>query len=301
VEPPTPVLVPVREAKKTTIFSPVYLRKEEEERARQQAAKERKIKDRSMTANARSHTTHAPITVPQFVPSGAHSYTYTASSQQTAVIEQAEFDPLLFIKNLPALSDAIRLRPSPIPKRDPNGPRITLALDLDETLVHCSVQPIPDVEMTFSVCFNNTDYTVFLRTRPGWKEFLQQVSKWFEVVIFTASQPVYANTLLDILDPPKELIKYRLFRDSCVNVEGNFLKDLHILGRDMNHVVIIDNSVQAFGFQVDNGIPIESWFEDRNDRELLNLLPFLEQLKDVHDVKPIIREAFRLHEMIAEL
>lgn len=45
-------------------------------------------------------------------------------------------------------------------------------------------------------------------------------------------------------------IRYRLFRDSCVPVEGTFIKDLSVLGRDLNRVVIVDNALEAFSFQV---------------------------------------------------
>lgn len=50
---------------------------------------------------------------------------------------------------------------------------------------------------------------------------------------------------------------------------------------------------------MDNGIPIESWFEDRSDRELLSLLPFLESLVGVDDVRPLIAKKFNLREKIA--
>lgn len=44
--------------------------------------------------------------------------------------------------------------------------------------------------------------------------------------------------------------RYRLYRDSCLNVQGNFLKDLAVLGRDLSRVLIIDNSPIAFAYHV---------------------------------------------------
>ncbi|KAG2377537.1 hypothetical protein C9374_009053 [Naegleria lovaniensis] len=208
-----------------------------------------------------------------------------------------EFNPFDFIAHLPPKPKIYPIQYC-LPPKEQGTPEITLVLDLDETLVHCSTEPIPDSDFTFTVLFHGVEYTVYVRKRPYFVEFLETVSKIFEVVVFTASQSVYADKLLSILDPERKFIKYRVFRNSCIDVERNYLKDLEVLGRDLSKTVIVDNSPQAYGYQIDNGIPILSWFDDKEDRELMKLIPFLKQLQKHDDVRTIIRKKFHLREIL---
>lgn len=121
------------------------------------------------------------------------------------------------------------------------------------------------------------------------------MSKTFEVVIFTASHPSYANKVIDLLDPDGEFISLRLFRSHCYcTKEGIYIKDLRILrGRDPKNLIIVDNSVYCFGFNLNNGIPILPFFDDFEDTELKNLENFLMQVMKFNDVRSIIGKVFR--------
>lgn len=174
----------------------------------------------------------------------------------------------------------------------------TLVLDLDETLVHCSTEVMEVYTMTLPVSCNGRDYTVYVRTRPHLSTFLSAVAACYEVVLFTASQKAYADKLAAKLDPDGKCFSHRLFREHCVRVADNYVKDLSILGRSLSNTLIVDNSPLAFAYQTSNAIPIVSWYDDEEDRELLKLLSFLEYLssRNLEDVRPFLRSVFRLPE-----
>lgn len=212
--------------------------------------------------------------------------------------EEDIFNPYQFIAGLPSHESVTRGKVFLPPLSTETVRKPTLALDLDETLVHCTVEPIDKPDIVFPVTFNGTLYNVYVRKRPYLDYFLETVSRSFEVVVFTASQKVYADVLLNLLDPENKYICHRLFREACLLVQGNYLKDLHVLGRDLQKTVLVDNSPHAYGFQIDNGIPIESWFDDDTDTELLKLVGFLRRVVTADDVRPIVREHFKTFELV---
>lgn len=213
-----------------------------------------------------------------------------------------EYDPWAFIYNLKFSSPcavANGPRGPVLPARAKDDNRNTLVLDLDETLVHSNLENTGGKsDFSFPVVFNGEIHQVNVRTRPHLQTFMETVSKKYEIVVFTASQQIYADKLLDLLDPKREWIAHRVFRDSCVQIEGNYMKDLRVLGRDLSKTIIIDNSPQAFGLQVENGIPIESWYDDDKDNHLLFLLPILDELASETDVRSTLSRMFNLGERV---
>ncbi|KAJ7936456.1 HAD-like domain-containing protein [Mycena leptocephala] len=164
--------------------------------------------------------------------------------------------------------------------------RKCLVLDLDETLVHSTENPL-----------HHPDYIVEIKgrvfhvlKRPGVDEFLKRMSEIYELVVFTASSKEYAEPLLDKLDKDK-LVSHRLFRESCVKNARKYVKDLSRLGRSLADTIILDNSPVSYILHPHNAVPVSSWFNDRSDMELTDLIPFLTDLTSVSDVRRILNLA----------
>ena len=134
-------------------------------------------------------------------------------------------------------------------------------------------------------------------------ECLEEASKLFQVGVFTASHQSYADAVLDFIDPERTLFAFRLYRDQCLKTaDGYYVKDLRIFeGLPLHEVVLIDNSVYSFAHQIENGVPIIPFYQDRNDEELLHLIKYMEGVAASKDVREYNREAFGLRRLAEEV
>ena len=139
----------------------------------------------------------------------------------------------------------------------------SLILELDETLVYFKVNPTNQNEGV-------------LKVRPGVMEFLEEVDKFYELIIFTCSTQDYANLLIEAIEENKIYFEHRLYRQHTVIIDNDFVKDLTRIGRPLDKIVIVDNMPQNFRLQKENGINIKPfWGEDIYDSALINLTPIL--------------------------
>jgi Dullard-like phosphatase family protein len=209
-----------------------------------------------------------------------------------------------------------------------------LILDLDETLIHADFdeefppdeydtiiqfkskkekieqineKTIEDSEST-SCCLSDAEedeiHKVGIFIRNGVKYFLEEVNKYFEVGIFTASVKEYADAVISFLDPENKLIKFRLYRNNCINFNDSFtIKDLRIIpNADMKKIVLLDNSMYSFCAQINNGILINYFFNDKKDTELYNALEYLIKfILPAEDVREVNEQFFNFQRIINDI
>ena len=211
-----------------------------------------------------------------------------------------------------------------------------LILDLDETLIHADFDEeftpneydtvikfkskkeinkidiikeknIEDSDST-SCCLSEPEeddnHSVGIFIRNGVKYFLEEANKYFEVGIFTASVKEYADAVISFLDPENKLIKFRLYRNNCINFNDSFIvKDLRIFPNiDLKNIVLLDNSMYSFSAQINNGILINSFFNSKKDTELYNALEYLIKfIFPSQDVREINKEFFNFQLIINDI
>ena len=172
-----------------------------------------------------------------------------------------------------------------------NSGKKTLVLDLDETLVHSTTKKaFPNRKnIILHMKIRNINYTIYVILRPFLEVFLHEMSLCYDLYIFTASLSHYSKNLIEIIDKNK-VIKQVLNRENCKFIKGLYLKDLSIFKRDLKDIIIIDNNPLSYTLNKNNGIPIPSWIDDPNDKELIKLIPIMKYLSKVTDVRPVINK-----------
>ncbi len=203
------------------------------------------------------------------------------------VDEPVTLDPMNILRQIRDCEPAYEPESPLLPAAEPGlAQRTCLVLDLDETLVHSSFTPIPDPDFEIPLEMQGETHMVYVKKRPGVDEFLQKVCQWYEVIVFTASLALYANPVMDLLDP-QGLVHGRLYREHCVFTAGCYVKDISKLGRDLSRIIIVDNSPLSYALQPENAVPITSFISDDGDRELEKTLAILQQARTLTDVRNV--------------
>ncbi|CAI5477768.1 unnamed protein product [Closterium sp. Yama58-4] len=249
---------------------------------------------------------------------GAQLRTLLISAGLHTIVDRADRlaleSPSLLLTNASSV-DTPPAKPLLPPRDEGDNARLTIVLDLDETLVCAyNAEDVPEsvrqaaatsgvssfelecstAELDASGELEKARVTVF--ERPGLREFLQRASCLGELVLFTAGLEGYARPLVDRIDPDG-LFSARLYRPATVAIgTRQHVKDLGVLGRDLRRTVILDNNPFAFLLQPVNGVPCVPFFGgEGSDRQLLKvLLPLLETLSLHPDVRPFLSTHFRM-------
>ena len=162
--------------------------------------------------------------------------------------------------NLDFLKDNENFQTEPAPYiKVINTKLFSVILDLDETLVHFRI---------------NTDIDIIgiLQIRPGVIPFLEEVGKYYELILFTEATQDYGDLLIDALEKNRIYFEQRFYRQHTVIIDNDFVKDLNRIGRPLDKMIIVDDKSKNYRLQKENGIHIKAfWGKDAYDNVLEEL------------------------------
>lgn len=118
------------------------------------------------------------------------------------------------------------------------GKRYTVVLDLDETVVYARDGP--------------------LYARAHLESLLKVMDKYCEVVVWTAGERTYAKAILQEINTDN-IIKHLITRHKSWFNHTNYTKDLGKLGRDLDYVLIIENTPDCVRVNPQNGIIVQDF------------------------------------------
>jgi RNA polymerase II subunit A small phosphatase-like protein len=163
-----------------------------------------------------------------------------------------------------------------------------LILDVDETLVYAVEHPLENRGEDFRV----GPFAVY--RRPHLAEFLAAVAEWYELAVWSSASGSYVSGVVSALFRDTSSLRFVWSCGRCTrryDAEGGAylyaknLKKVCKLGYGLEGVLMVDDSPEKLGQHYGNHIRVRPFTGDMADTELRDLLPFLEWLRGVENVR----------------
>jgi len=194
---------------------------------------------------------------------------------------------------------------------------------------------------TFRFHLPDSGDLVQVNQRPHLETFLEEVTSKYETHIYTAAMKLYAEPILNKLDPKGDRFAKRWYPETCDfdKTMGAYVKNLDNLefninndddktnnangttyeeylasqadkdalqaeieeGNPLRRVVLVDNNPLSFLTHPTNGILVSSFYNDATDKTLPAVLDLLKELDHLDDVRPTLDQRFGLRAALSEI
>ena len=171
-----------------------------------------------------------------------------------------------------------------LPPMDENKYKYTIALELDETLVH--------------YCEEGENY--YAKVRFGTENFLKNISNCFEIIVVSTSGKEYSDIIIDNINKDdKCYVEHRIYTEA-------FKKglDLSNLNRDVKRLMFVCHEYNFLKAPKENIILLKEFKGEEDDREIIKLYNELKLLNndnkieknfDIRDLIPTIMQRISLN------
>lgn len=206
-----------------------------------------------------------------------------------------------------------------LPARKPGDNRLTLFMELDDTLLHTYIydenfgfmsDPNPrDPDFQIDYSDKRIPIKVYMRD-CAWDflKFLKDNKDKIEPIVYTSGIPAYANMLVDLIDPKREVFEHRLYQNACYLFEKRdedifyMIKDITRFKavRDMSRSILIDPNPLNFILSPENGLPFVGYNAELHtsgsdkDEYLIGMSDIIKEVETQQDVRAYLKDNYNI-------
>lgn len=157
---------------------------------------------------------------------------------------------------------------------------LSIILDLENTLIHATESKIQICDFIIS----NKCKKIYVQKRPNLDGFLNYLSNFAIIYLYSAMDKEEVNQTLQYIDPFNEIFSH-VFHKSDPLFNNNIVEIMKHLGTYPERTIVVNDIAYFSKAYPSNGIKIGSYKGNSSDAKLVQLIEVILQLVDTKDIR----------------